>query len=46
MGKDLFDLLVYQRASEFRKRIWTLAKKLPKSQEFILVPQMRRRRCP
>jgi four helix bundle protein len=40
--KTFEDLELYKAAREFRKKIYTLIKKLPKQEEYNLVSQMRR----
>ncbi len=45
MPGEFWDLNVYQQAREFRRRVWKLTRLLPPDEKFVLVPQMRRRRC-
>ena len=40
--KNLEDLDLYKAASEFRKKILAIAKKLPKEEDYVISPQMRR----
>jgi len=42
MGKGFEDLKVYQEARKFRKRVYALTRRLPKEEQYVLVPQMRR----
>lgn len=42
MGKGFEDLAVYQEARKFRQRVYKLTKLLPKDEQFVLCPQMRR----
>ncbi len=42
MPGDFETLTVYQKARQFRKRIWRLTKLLPPIEKYVLVPQMRR----
>lgn len=42
MPREFEDMEVYQKAREFRKRIWKLTRMLPTDEKYVLVPQMRR----
>jgi four helix bundle protein len=42
MGLGFEDLEVYQEAREFRRRIFKLARQLPKEERYVLFSQMRR----
>lgn len=42
MPGEFEDLQVYQKAREFRRRAWTLTRKLPEIERFVLIFQIRR----
>jgi len=42
MGKGFEDLVVYQEARKFRRRVYALTRLLPEEEKYVLFPQMRR----